>query len=105
MMKILVLIIPAYFSLNYKSILIRLDNNSKITITIKGKGNQKILGINTGCSGYNGEFPDYVYVNGIYKYSKVYEVSNLINEENQITLEWNSSLTSCFCMFAAYIIS
>ena len=99
MIKVVILLFPACLSLNCKSKLIKLLNNSKITITIKGNGTQKILGINTGCSGYNGELPDYVYVNGINKYNKVYEVSNLISIENKITLEWNSSLTSCYCMF------
>ena len=93
-------IFPVYSSLFFKSKLIKLDNNSQITLTIKGSRTQKILCINVAqCGNYLGELPDYVYVNGVFKYEKVYSVSDLIYEENNITLEWNTSLTNCEHMF------
>ena len=100
MIGIFVLMNNIYLSINSKSKLIKLCDSTQITLIIKGKGTQKILGRDiSGCDSYSGELPDHIYINGIHQnLTKVYEVSGLVNEENNITLEWNYLLTSCYCM-------
>ena len=110
---IFITIIPNHLSLKSKTI--KLCDYTQIILKIKGSGTQKILNDYYTClhydynkipnqderfGVYNGELPDYIYVNGdLQSLSKVYEVSNLINEENEIIIRWNSPITSCFCMF------
>ena len=87
-----ILLFPIVISLDSKSKLIKLYYNSRIILTIKGNGTQKILN--------NNQLPDYIYINGILQnITKVNEVTNLTKEENIITIEWISSLTSCSWMF------
>ena len=102
MFIIFIFIVPIYVFLMNKSIFIKLNYISQITLTIKGNGTQKILGkdLPRNFTPYSGELPDHIYINGkLTNLTKVYKISGLKNEENDITLEWNSSLTNCTGMF------
>ena len=69
----------------------KLESSAEITITIKGDGTQKIK------SDFYSSFPDIVLVNGN-SYTSA-ETIELVGEENNITLKWNSDLTDCQQMF------
>ena len=92
---------PNSLSLNSKPELLILLYNSQITIAIRGGWTQSILsnGIDN-CSPYEGLLPDYIYkINSHYKYSNVSQVTELVNGEKYITLEWEKPLISYSLMF------
>ena len=72
----------------------KLNLDFEITLIIKGTGNQKIL---------NDKFrnlPNSIIVNGISLETNINNtISNLIEEENNITMIWNYDLTNCEDMF------
>ena len=69
---------------------------NEITLTIKGNNVQKILG-----DDFKNTLPDQIYINGVYntKKSKTVTITGLRNVQSNVTLKWNSLLTSCSCMF------
>ena len=72
---------------------------SKITLTINGTGNQKIL---DDCSliTHVVNYPDDIYVNNISQRNKnITFVYNLTEEINNITILWNRTITDCTLMF------
>ena len=73
---------------------INLEN--EITMTIKGNNVQKIL-----ADDYRSTLPDQIYINGVYKTkrTKTVTINGSQSSLNNITLKWNSLLTSCTCMF------
>ena len=85
------------FSLNY--ILLKLCDDSEITITIRGTGTQKILSREVDIDDYSGPLPNHIYINGTEKFVNTFQVSGLTNEENEITLKWDSPISTCYCMF------
>ena len=88
-----------YIILNY-IINISKAEISKIILTIKGKGNQKILDDSiSGCS-HNINYPDYIYVNNIYQGNSSSIVYNLTKKINNITISWDRQITDCRCMFS-----
>ena len=73
--------------------------NSQITITIKGKGTQYIVCCHQEYY-FGGELPDHIYINEeLQNISKVDKILGLTKEYNNITLEWDSPVTSCHHMF------
>ena len=82
-----------------------LFSNSKsiITLTIKGKGNQKILS-DASVSGYDeiwhfNDIPNQIYVNNIPQNKTDKIVYSLTEQINNITLIWNYPITKCCAMF------
>ena len=94
---ILILIFEIPFSINY--ILLKLCDDSEITITIRGTGTQKILSREVDIDDYSGPLPNHIYINGTEKYANAFQVSGLTNEVNEITLKWDSPISTCYCMF------
>ena len=70
---------------------------SKIILTIKGNGTQKILG--DFCPKMTINYPDDIYANNIYQSKRGLFVYNLTEEINNITISWNRQITYCRCMF------
>ena len=106
--NILIIIIFNYFivcsTINLK--IIKPIFFSEITMTIKGKGNQKILSIYTGYLGIGlsiysnfDTLPSEIYINGKYQNYTGKYIYNLEKEINFITLRWNCSITNCNAMF------
>ena len=71
----------------------KLEMSSKITITIKGNGTQKILS-----DFYSSSLPNEILINGINSTSIGNSVSDLTQEINNITMKWNS-ISDCQQMF------
>ena len=71
----------------------QLNLDSEITITIKGNGTQNILS-----SRFN-HVPSEILINGVKTKKLGYKVYNLKQQENNITIKWNYSLTNCSWMF------
>ena len=97
---IIIILFPSlYFSKNIVSKLRKLDFYSEINITIRGTGDQFIIskGIK-GKGDFSGSLPNQLYLNGEQITVKAI-LYNLTNEENNVTLRWNSPLTSGNSMF------
>ena len=92
-----------------KGELIKLLQFSEINLKISGTGKQQVLYIsqnwnwghvsflNNNCN-FN-QLPDQILVNDIIQNYTDKFVYNLISQENNITLRWNSQLTNCCGMF------
>ena len=92
---------PLYFT---KQIKIRkIISSNIITLTIKGSGDQKILSDNSflkdGINYTFEELPDEILVNGVSQSSIGKFVYNLSEQTNNVTMKWDSNITSCSCMF------
>ena len=80
---------------------IKYDFISEITLTIKGKGNQRIIyGDSLNCHFSNSNnTPDHILINGILQNYRDNIVYNLTNDLNNIILQWDHPLSSCNSMF------
>ena len=81
-----------------------LNTNSKITIAVKGGGDQQILSnfpFTLGDRSYGpfNSIPDEIYVNGIIQVNLGKTVYNLEYQLNNITLIWKYPINDCSCMF------
>ena len=75
---------------------LKLNKNIEIEVILKGKGNQNILSID-----YSDKLPNEIVVNGtIYNNYNDRIVYNLTNDENNIIMKWNTSITNCSSMFS-----
>ena len=85
-----------YFISGSQLFIRKINLGNEITLTIKGNSVQKILG-----DDYKSSLPDQIYINGVYntKKSKTVTISGSKNIQSNVTLKWNSLLTSCSCMF------
>ena len=97
------MIFPILLTNEIKIRIRRLNLDSEITITIKGKGNQSIISDNklyiSGSSYKFDKIPNEIFVNGIsINYTGKF-ISNLTNDENNITMKWNDPITDCSVMF------
>ena len=92
-----IIYIPLSFQL-YKTF--KIDFFSEITITINKKGRHYILSksISGVAWSYDGPMPNEIYINGVIQ-SEVTAIVNLTEQENNITLRWNSLVENCFAMF------
>ena len=97
---IILILFPLFFSKEFRYKLTTLHFYSEIKLTIKGKGNQYILstGIETYTK-YEGPIPDQLFINGVSKDINNTMIYNFTEEYNDITLIWNSPLSSTRCMF------
>ena len=85
-----------YFISGSQLFIRKINLGNEITLTIKGNSVQKILG-----DDYKSALPDQIYINGVYntKKSKTVTITGSKNIQSNVTLKWNSLLTSCSCMF------
>ena len=85
-----------YFISGIQLLIRDINFGNEITLTIKGNNMQKIL-----ADDYKSTLPDQIYINGVYntKKSKTVVINGLKDSLNNITLKWDSLLTSCSCMF------
>ena len=74
-------------------LLTKLNSKTEIIITINGSGPQNILS-----QKYNNTLPDIILVNG--KQEEPKKIVNMTEKENNVTMIWNSQITSCEQMFA-----
>ena len=71
---------------------------SKIILTIKGSGNQRILGNLSECiSEYI--IPNEIYINNNYQEQNDKHVYYLSEQINNVTMIWNTQISTCGCMF------
>ena len=93
---IIILIFSIFCRINIEIFYLRkLSSESEIKLTIKGKGQQKILS-----DKYQGLLPSEIYINGKFYTSYSKEVNGLKGSNNNITLKWNSLITNCVAMFS-----
>ena len=89
-----IIIFPHIYSTkNNLYLLTKLNSKTEIIITIKGSGPQNILS-----NKYNKTLPDIILVNG--KQEEPKKIVNMTEKENNVTMIWNSQITSCEQMFA-----
>ena len=76
-----------------------LNFSSKITLIMEGIGDYNIFACEEGSTAYTDSLPDEIYINGISENEIEKKQYHLTEEENNITLIWNSPLTNCAHMF------
>jgi len=100
---IILILFPLFFSKEFRYKLIKIQFYSEIKLTIKGTGNQKILNKRTivysQSENYEGPLPDKLFINGNSEIINNEMIYNLTEEYNNITLIWNSPLSSTENMF------
>ena len=79
----------------------KIISSNEITLTISGTGDQKILSDTKCLEDFIFEqLPGKILVNGVSQDIIGYTVYNLIQEINNVTMIWYSSITNCNCMFS-----
>jgi len=97
---IILILFPLFFSKEFRYKLIKLQFYSEIKLTIKGKGNQYILSTGIGTYyKYEGPMPDQLFINEVSTNINNKMIYNFTEEYNNITLIWNSPLSSTKRMF------
>ena len=100
------MVIYSLFILFYIPIISKIENfpkneisSSYITLRIKGKGIKKIYNSFPfpQCLPINPD-PDEIYINNT-KQNSIFSEYNFLEENNEIILLWNESLTTCNCLF------
>ena len=72
---------------------------SKITLTIKGEGNKKILGYGHHTYYFdNSGYPNEIHING-FNQSSITHTYSFTEEENIVELIWKENINNCSCMF------
>ena len=94
---ILFICFPIYMQKLYSDKINTLISDTEIILTIKGTNRQQIL--NTAFNKY----PSEILINGNKTDIIDYYVYNLTLEENNITVRFNTTLTSCFKMFSGLL--
>ena len=90
-----------FIPLSEENHLIKKNCLSEIILTIKGKGNQKIISSDSvGCHYVNSNnIPEHILINGILQNYSEKMVYNLTQDLNNITLQWDHPLVNCNSMF------
>ena len=91
---IIILLISFHSSKKEVFDLVKLLSENEITMTLKGSGKQFIL-----YEWSRTPPPDEIYINGELKGKKSKSISDLVEEENNITMKWNTPVKSCYQMF------
>ena len=107
--QILIYFIILYFIINISKEEEYFHPTSKITLTIKGTGKQRILSDKSFFYYYTNRIfikpcsfnyiPDDILVNGVSQKNKDKFVYNLKDQINTITIIWNNQITNCCSMF------
>ena len=93
---IIIIIFSIFCRTNGKIFYIRkLNFKYEITLTIKGKGNMKVIS-----DKYQFASPNEIFLDGVFHRKNSKEVNALIKGEHNITLKWNSIISNCAAMFA-----
>ena len=94
---VIIVFVPVHLSINIQFRHLNYDN--KITIIVKGSGNQSILGDNF----YNLHLPTQIYINGDLQSTRENNY-NLGKVTNNITMIWEEQIENCSYMFQVYLM-